>query len=110
MIGRVAGTSSGAVVAGFVSALCCAGPLFAAAGAGGAVAFASVIEPYRPVFLGLAFGSLAGGAWLVRREERRACEPGTPCASPRERRRARRLLVVATIVTLAAAAFPYWGT
>lgn len=46
--------------------------------------------------------------WTVDREERKACQPGRPCAEPRVRRRMKIMLWIATGVAVAGATFPRW--
>jgi hypothetical protein len=106
---RVLGLSVGAVVSGVVAALCCAGPVLAVVGGAGAVALASIVEPYRNVFLLLAVVSLSAGFAIMRRDEHSSCEPGATCASPAQRRRARRFLIRGMIVTFLAATYPFWS-
>jgi mercuric ion transport protein len=106
---RVLGLGAGAVVSGIAAALCCAGPLLAVVGGAGAVALASVVEPYRNVFLLVAAGSLSAGFAIVRRDERNSRVPGASCASGTQRRWARRLLILGTIVTILAASYPFWS-
>lgn len=99
----------GGVTAALASALCCAGPLVAVMLGLSGAGLASTFEPLRPFFLVSAAASLGGGfAWL-RREDRRACDPGQPCAEPRVRRRMRMLLWLATGVALALGSFPWWS-
>jgi mercuric ion transport protein len=97
------------VTAAFASALCCAGPLIAVAlgvsGAGVAVAF----EPLRPYLLAATAVLLSLGFYLLRREERRACEPGEPCADPAARRRMKRALWTATALAIVFATYPVWS-
>ncbi len=99
----------GAVTAAAVSALCCAGPLLAVALGVSGAGLAGTFEPLRPFFLGATAASLGGGFWLLRREERRACEPGRLCASPRARRLMRVVLWSATTVAGVFATFPVWS-
>lgn len=80
-------TAVGGLVAAVASALCCAGPLVAIAFGVSGAGMAGTFEPPRPYFLGAAGVFLAGGFVLVHREERKACEPGKPCAKPLVRRR-----------------------
>jgi mercuric ion transport protein len=102
-------TAGGGVAAAFASALCCAGPLLAvAAGASGA-GLASSFEPLRPYFLVATAMLLGLGFYLLRREERNACEPGRPCASPTVRRRMRVMLWTATIISAVFATYPTWS-
>ena len=101
--------AAGGVAAAVASALCCAGPLVAVAlglsGAGLAVTF----EPLRPYFVAGAVLALGSGFVVLRREEKRACEPGTLCASPIARRRMKWVLWIATIVSVPLLTFPWWS-
>ncbi|HUG39931.1 MAG TPA: mercuric transporter MerT family protein [Longimicrobiales bacterium] len=98
----------GGVGAAFASALCCAGPLLAlAAGVSGA-GFAATFDPLRPWFLGATAAFLLLGFWMLDREERKACQPGKPCADPRTRRRTKIMLWIATAVAVLFATFPRW--
>ena len=45
----------------------------------------------------------------VYREDRKACEPGTLCASPVARRRMKGWLWIATAVAIPFATFPWWS-
>jgi mercuric ion transport protein len=91
------------------SALCCAGPLVAVflgiSGAG----LAATFEPLRPYFVGATALFLGVGFVAVRREERKACEPGTLCASPVWRRRMKQALWIATAVAVPLVTFPWWS-
>jgi len=73
----------GTVLAG----TCCLVPLaLVSVGASGAwLASFRLLEPYRPIFLGIALVSLAF-AWKRIYRPAVACEPGTVCAIPRVRR------------------------
>jgi hypothetical protein len=79
-----------------------------AAGASGA-GLASSFEPLRPYFLVATAMLLGLGFYLLRREERNACEPDRPCASPTVRRRMRRMLWTATIISAVFATYPTWS-
>ena len=50
------------------------------------------------------------GFWLLDREEKKACEPGRPCADPAVRRRMKIVLWGATIVSVIFATYPRWQT
>jgi len=58
---------------------------------------ASVAAAVRPHFVIGTVVSLGFGFVMLHREERRACEPDTLCASPVARRRMKRALWVATV-------------
>ena len=102
--------ASGGVAAAIASALCCAGPLIAVAMGVSGAGLAATFEPLRPFFLGATVVLLATGFWLLRVEERRACEPGTLCASPAARRQIRMLLWLATWLAAVFASFPTWSS
>lgn len=111
MIGRVTGLAGTAIGAATASALCCAGPLLGAvAGASGAsgAALAAAVGPFRPVFLGAAGLALLGGFWSARREDHKACRPGTACASSEVRRRTKLMLGISAGLTLLLASYPIW--
>lgn len=97
----------GGVAAAAGSALCCAGPVVAVilgvSGAG-----LSQSEPFRPYFLGATALFLVLGFVLLDREERKACEPGKPCADPAVRRRMKVTLWIATGIAVLFATFPSW--
>lgn len=99
-----------AVVAAVGSALCCAGPLVAVALGLSGAGLAATFEPLRPYFVAGTALSLVLGFLVLRREERRACIPGTWCASPRARAWMRRALWIATAVALPLVTFPWWST
>ncbi|MEA3245824.1 MAG: mercuric transporter MerT family protein [Gemmatimonadota bacterium] len=101
--------ASGGIAAAIGSALCCAGPLVAVSLGVSGAGIATVFEPLRPYFLGATAVFLGVGFWLLRREEQRACEPGTLCASPVARRRMRAMLWVATALAAVFATFPVWS-
>jgi mercuric ion transport protein len=101
--------AAGGVAAAFVSALCCAGPLLAVAVGISGAGLSSTFEPLRPWFLAATGGSLGLGFFLLRREERKACEPGKPCADPAVRRRMRIALWTATVVAIVFATYPTWS-
>jgi mercuric ion transport protein len=99
----------GAVGAAIGSALCCVGPLVAVAIGLSGAGLAATFEPVRPYFLGVTVLALGLGFAFVYREDRKACEPGTLCASPTARRRMKRWLWVATGIAILFATFPWWS-
>ena len=80
---RTALAATGAVVAAVVSTLCCAGPLVAVALGLSGAGLAATFEPLRPYFIAGTVLALAFGFVELRREEKRACEPGTLCLADR---------------------------
>ena len=97
---KTALASVGAVVAAVGSTLCCAGPLVAVALGMSGAGLATTFEPLRPAFVGGTVLSLGYGFYTLRREETKACVPGTLCASPVARRRMRVLLWSATVLAI----------
>ena len=99
----------GAVGAAIASALCCAGPLVAVALGFSGAGLAATFDPLRPYFVGGTVVFLGLGFTAVYREDRKACEPGTLCASPVARRRMKLWLWIATAVAIPFATFPWWS-
>ncbi len=101
--------AGGGITAAVASALCCAGPLVAVALGLSGAGLAATFEPLRPFFVAGTVASLGFGFVVVRQEERKACEPGTLCASPVARRRMKRALWLATIIAIPLLTFPWWS-
>jgi|SRR5713101_2140934 len=97
------------VVAAVVTTLCCAGPLVAVAIGLSGAGLAATFEPLRPYFVAGTVLALGFGFVVLRREERRACEAGTLCASPVVRRRMKWALWTATIIAIPLLTFPWWS-
>ncbi len=108
-MGKMVVAVLGAVTAAVGSALCCAGPLLAVALGVSGAGLAATFEPLRPYFLGVTVVALGAGFVAVGREDRKACEPGVPCASPEARRRMKRWLWIATAIAIPFATFPWWS-
>lgn len=102
-------TAVGAMGAAVGSALCCAGPLVAVTLGVSGAGLSSTFEPLRPYFLATTGLLLLGGFHLLDREEKKACDPGKPCADPRVRKRTRTILWTATVVAAVAATYPTWS-
>lgn len=107
--GRTFLAAGGGVAAAFASALCCVGPLLAVAAGISGAGIASTFEPLRPYFLVATAGLLGVGFYLLRREERKACEPEKLCADPLVRRRMKRALWIATVVAIIFMSYPTWS-
>jgi len=97
-------TGSAARLKGATSALAAA-VFFGLSGAG----LAATFEPLRPYFMAGTVVALGTGFAVLQREERKACEPGTLCASPVARRRMTLALWIATIIALPLLTFPWWS-
>lgn len=101
--------ATGGVAAAMGSALCCAGPLLAVALGVSGAGLAATFEPLRPYFVAGTVLALGSGFVVLRREDKRACEPGTLCASPLARRRMKWALWIATIIAVPLLTFPWWS-
>lgn len=102
----------GALIAGGVAALlasaCCLGPLLlVAVGVSGAwIGNLTLLEPYRPIFIGVA---LVAMFFAYRRIFRpvESCRPGEVCALPQTRRLYQVLFWIVAALVAVALAFPY---
>ena len=101
-------STSGAVLCCIASCLCCVVPfVFALLGVGGTwLSSLTVLEPYRPIFVGLTLVFLGVGAWRLYRPAS-MCPPGETCAVPSVRRRQRIIFWLMAIPMLALLAFPW---
>lgn len=101
-----------ALVAGGVAAIlastCCLGPLvLVTLGFSGAwIGNLTVLEPYRPVFVGVAVVALFF-AWRRIYGRVEACAPGEACAAPQARRAYKAIFWIVVILVLIAIGFPY---
>ena len=102
----------GALLAGGLAAIlastCCLGPLILLAlGFSGAwIGNLTVLEPYRPLFIGIALVALFF-AWRRVYRPITACKPGEVCAIPQVRVTYRLLFWVVSLLILIALTFPY---
>jgi mercuric ion transport protein len=102
----------GALLAGGLAAIlasaCCLGPLaLMSLGISGAwIGNLALLEPYRPVFIGMAVIALVM-AWRRIWRPAIACAPGEACAIPRVKVAQKILFAVVVLLVLAALAFPY---
>ena len=101
--------TTGGVASAVASALCCAGPLVAVALGLSGAGLAATFEPLRPYFVAGTILALGFGFVVLRREETKACDPGTLCASSIARRRMRRALWIASGVAVPLVTFPWWS-
>ena len=103
----------GSLVAGGLAAIlasaCCLGPLLLVSlGISGAwIGNLTALEPFRPVFLGLALVAMFLAWWKIfRRAE--SCPPGEICAVPKIQRIYRVLFWLVSLLVLIALLFPYF--
>ena len=105
-------TGRGALFAGGLAAIlastCCLGPLvLITLGFSGAwISNLTVLEPYRPIFLGVALVALFF-AWQRIHRPDATCKPGEVCALPQTKRIYRITFWVVALLVLVALTFPY---
>ncbi len=104
----------GALAAGGFAAIlastCCLGPLvLVTLGFSGAwIGNLTVLEPYRPIFIGAALIALFF-AWRSIFRPVHACKPGDVCAVPQVRTAYKLIFWIAVALVLVALAFPYFA-
>ena len=99
----------GAITGGVLASACCLGPLVVGVLGVGSAGFASAFEPYRPYMLALTV-MLLGGAFFMtyRKRTAAACAKDGSCSTSGPSRRQQGMLWTITVITLAAASYPYW--
>lgn len=103
-------TLAGGLIAAILASACCLGPLvLVVVGISGAwISNLTLLEPYRPVFIGVALVFM-GLAWrrIYRVPAAAGCEPGTLCALPQTNRAYRVMFWVVLALVLLAVGFPH---
>ena len=104
--GRGALATSGA--AAILASTCCLGPLvLVALGFSGAwIGNLTVLEPYRPIFIGAALVALFFAYRRIFRPGQ-ACKPGEVCAIPQVRGSYKLMFWIVVALVLVALAFPF---
>ena len=104
--------SRSALLAGGIAAIlastCCLGPLvLIGLGVSGAwIGNLTVLEPFRPIFIGIALMAMLL-AWRRLFRPAAACKPGEVCAMPHVRTTYRMIFWVVGVLVLIALGFPY---
>lgn len=95
-------------LAAILASTCCLGPLvLIALGFSGAwIGNLTVLEPYRPLFIGAALVALFF-AWRRIFRPAQVCKPGEVCAVPQVRTTYKLLFGLVTALVLVALGFPY---
>ena len=95
-------------VAAILASTCCLGPLvLITLGFSGAwIGNLTVLEPYRPYFIGIALIALFF-AWRRIYSSEAECKPGEVCALPQAKRIYRVTFWVVVLLVLVALTFPY---
>ncbi|MBU6460024.1 MAG: mercuric ion transporter MerT [Proteobacteria bacterium] len=102
------GTLLAGGLAAILASTCCLGPLVLVAldFSGAWIGNLTVLEPYRPIFIGVALVALYF-AWRRIFRPTSACSPGEVCALPQVRMAYRLLFWVVATLILVALVFPY---
>src|SRR5260370_29144195 len=95
-------------IAAILASTCCLGPLaLLALGFSGAwIGNLTKLEPYRPVFIGMALLALYFAYRRIYRPAA-ACEPGEVCAIPRVHTTYKLIFWIVAVLVLFALGFPY---
>jgi mercuric ion transport protein len=102
-----------AVTGGLLGALaassCCILPLvlFGLGISGAWLGNLTVLAPYQPIFVAVTLGFLGYGYYLVYAKPKKSCAADAACARPLPGRSVRLALWAATLLIMAALAFPY---
>ncbi len=104
--------ATGVLAAGGIAAIlasaCCLGPLvLVSLGLSGAwIGNLTVLEPFRPVFIGAALVALFSAFRRIFRPAAE-CKPGEVCARPQAKRAYKLIFGLVTTLVMVAIAFPY---
>ena len=95
-------------LAAILASTCCLGPLvMIAIGFSGAwIGNLSKLEPYRPIFIGIALVAMFFG-WRAIYRPATKCKPGDVCALPQTKHLYKVLFWIVAVLVLIALSFPY---
>jgi mercuric ion transport protein len=99
--------AAGGLIGALAASSCCILPvvLFSFGISGAWIGNFTQLAPYQPYFLAATAVLLGTGYWLVNRASKRACIVGDACARPLPKRLVKIVLVVATVLVVAAVGF-----
>lgn len=106
---RKSWVAAGGLLGAVAASSCCILPVaLFSLGIGGAwIGNLTALAPYQPVFVVISLGLLGYGYWLVYRRPKAACDDAAACARPMPNRMVKLVLWLATVLVIAAVAFPY---
>ena len=110
MLKRISVPLIGGLLAGIAASACCVGPLvLLLLGFGGAwIGNLTALEPYRPIFIGIASVALFIAYQRIYRPKLEpSCEQGDTCAKPQASNLYKWLFIGALVVVLTSIASPY---
>jgi len=101
----------GGLLGALAAASCCIMPLvlFGLGVSGAWIGNLTRLAPYQPIFITASLACLGAGAWLTRRESKRACAEGEACARPLPDRWVKAALIVAALLVVAAIGLDFLG-
>jgi len=101
----------GGLLGALAAASCCIMPLvlFGLGVSGAWISNLTRLAPYQPIFITASLACLGAGAWLTRRESKRACAEGEACARPLPDRWVKAALIVAALLVVAAIGLDFLG-
>lgn len=107
---KKSGTLAVAGISGVLASACCIGPLVLASIGLGSIAagIVATFEPWRPVFIVVAFAALGFAWWKIYHRPVAACAPGIACALPQTDRIYKTVFWVVAVFVLALITFPYY--
>ncbi len=97
------------LLAALAASSCCILPvlLFSLGISGAWISNLTQLAPYKPIFVVLTLAFVGGGYWLVYRASNRACADGEACVRPLPNKIVKLVLIVATVIAVAAFGFDY---
>ncbi|HCY62218.1 MAG TPA: mercuric ion transporter MerT [Oxalobacteraceae bacterium] len=104
-------TLAGGILAALAASACCLGPLvLVSLGIGGAwISNLTLLEPFRPVFIGIALLCMALAYHKIyRAPDADTCAPSSVCAMPQVNTGYRVLFWVMSLLVLITLAYPYF--
>ena len=112
VVGSERGTTlmaAGGLLGALAASSCCILPvvLFSLGISGAWIGNFTLLAPYQPYFLAATAAFLGTGYWLAHRASKRACVEGEAFARPLPSRLIKIVLVVATVLVLAALGFDF---
>jgi mercuric ion transport protein len=101
--------AAGGLLGALAASSCCILPLvlFGLGVSGAWIGNFTRLAPYQPFFIAATIAFLAAGYWQVYRSDKLACAGGEACTRPLPTRLVRAVLIVATILVVAALGFDF---
>ena len=103
--------ATGGMIGAILASTCCVAPLaLLTVGVSGAwIGNLTALEPYKPIFAGIAIGSIAVGFRQAYFGKKVACEDGTYCARPAATLVTKSALWLATVLVIFALTINWWA-